>query len=130
MTIKQEVTREAAEGAVTVSPWERLLALKSTTVQECGRTEAKQGVGLDHGAVTDSEALEDLDRGSVADSGTLEDLGRGALEQKSTMFDFEEPGTMAEQGAMAGHTGQTEQTGAKTPTVESITSIAEQRVHG
>ncbi|KAL0153192.1 hypothetical protein M9458_051519 [Cirrhinus mrigala] len=112
---------------------------QATTVQEGRGTEAKRGgmegqvraeeVGLDHGAVTDSEALEDLDhgavadsgtledlgcgavadsgtledlgRGAVADSGTLEDLGRGALEQKSTIFDSEEPGTMAGQAEQA-----------------------------
>ncbi|KAL0204360.1 hypothetical protein M9458_002378, partial [Cirrhinus mrigala] len=65
-----------------------------------GQVRAEE-VGLDRGAVTNSEALEDLDRGSVADSRILEDLGHGALEQKSTMFDSEEPGTMA---------GQAEQT--------------------
>ncbi|KAL0150424.1 hypothetical protein M9458_054241 [Cirrhinus mrigala] len=167
---------------------ERLLALKQQQSRRVGEQRQNRGwdggtvgqvraeeVGLDRGAVTDSEALEGLGHGTVADSGTLEDLGcgavadtgtlkdlgrgavansgtledlghgavvdnitqenlgRGTLEQKSTMVDSEEPGAMAgqteqaKQGAMAGHA---EQTGAKIPTVEQMTSISEQRVHG
>ncbi|KAL0152586.1 hypothetical protein M9458_052309 [Cirrhinus mrigala] len=208
MAAKQEVTKEAAEGVVTDNPWVRAPSAgvawryrippsRSDSWRSSNNSPGGWGnrgktgggtedqvraeeMGLDRGAETDSEALEDLGRGAVADSGTLEDLGRGAvadsgtledlgrgamadsgtledlgcgamadsetledlgrgtvvdsgtLEQKSTMLDSEEPGAMAgqaeqaEQGAME---GQAEQTGAKIPTVEQMTSIAEQRVH-
>ncbi|KAL0152547.1 hypothetical protein M9458_052270 [Cirrhinus mrigala] len=187
MATKQEVTHEAAEGAITESQWVRApsagVALQNPppigatpgaqnnnnspggwgnrgkTGGGTGGQVCAEEVGLDRGAGTDSEALEDLDRGSVADSGTLEDLDCGAmadtvpLEQNSTMFDSEEPGAMVEQGepaamvgqaeqeamagqaeqeeqgAIAGQTEQAEQTGAKISTVALVTSIAEHRVH-
>ncbi|KAL0147017.1 hypothetical protein M9458_057541 [Cirrhinus mrigala] len=82
---------------------------------------------LGHGAVADGEALEDLDRGSVADSGTLEGLGRGAMADRE-ILEQGEPVAMAgqaEQAAMAGQAEQAEQTGAEISIVELVTSTAE-----
>ncbi|KAL0152784.1 hypothetical protein M9458_052511 [Cirrhinus mrigala] len=111
MAAKQEVTVEAAaEGA------ERLLVL-ITAVQGVGE------VGLDHGAGTDSEALEDLGHGSVADNGTLEDLDRGAVADSGTLEDLD-------RGAMAG-SGTLEDLGDGTMfDPEEPGAMDRQRVHG
>ncbi|KAL0152276.1 hypothetical protein M9458_051999 [Cirrhinus mrigala] len=140
MAAKQEVTSEAAEGAATVSQWVRApsagVALQNPPPRSDswrsnnspggwgnrgktgGGTEGQvhvEEVGLDcgagtdsealedlgHGAVADCEALEDLDRGSVADSGTLEVLGRGAIADSGSLEDLGR-GAMADSGTLEG----------------------------
>ncbi|KAL0154092.1 hypothetical protein M9458_050551 [Cirrhinus mrigala] len=126
MATKQEVTKEAAEGALTVSPWERApsagMALQNPPPP--GATPGAQNnnspggwgnrgktgggmegqvcaeeVGLDRGAGTDSGTLEDLGRGAVADSGTLEDQGRGAVADSGTLED-QGRGVVADSGTL------------------------------
>ncbi|KAL0151303.1 hypothetical protein M9458_053494 [Cirrhinus mrigala] len=108
MAPKQEVTREAAEGATTGGWGNR----GKTGGGMEGQVRAEE-VGLDRGAGTDSEALKDLgpgtvvdsetleglDRGVVADSGTLEDLGRGAVADSGTLED-QGRGAVADSGTL------------------------------
>ncbi|KAL0154334.1 hypothetical protein M9458_050357 [Cirrhinus mrigala] len=58
-------------------------------------------VGLDRGAGTDSEALEDLGHGTVADRETLEDLGHGTVADRETLEDLGH-GTVVDSGTLEG----------------------------